>query len=65
MIVTSRLKPREHPAPKPAKISGPAVVKASKPGRYRRRTDLLPDPEADARVAAFFARMGIKSQPLA
>jgi hypothetical protein len=58
MIVTSRLKPRKRPAPN-AKITGPAIVKAPKPGRYRTRTELLPDPEADARVAAFFARMGI------
>jgi len=59
MIVTSRLEPRKRPAPKPVKITGPAIVKAPKPGRYRTRTELLPDPEADARVAAFFARMGI------
>jgi hypothetical protein len=64
MIVTSRLNPRKPPVPKPTKFTGPAIVKASKPGRYRARTEPLPDPEADARVAAFFARMGIKSRPL-
>jgi hypothetical protein len=63
MIVSSRLKPRKRPASKPAKITGPAIVTASKPGRYRTRTEPLPDAEADARVAAFFARMGIKARP--
>jgi hypothetical protein len=65
MIVTSsRLKPRKRPAPTPTQITGPAIVKAWKPGRYRtRKTELPSDPEADARVVASFDRMGIKYRP--
>jgi hypothetical protein len=40
------------------------VIIWSKPGRYRtRKTAPPPDPETDARVAAFFDRMGIKYRP--
>jgi hypothetical protein len=63
MIITSRLKPRKRPASKPAKITGPAIVTASKPGRNRTPAEISPDADADARVAAFFARMGIKARP--
>jgi hypothetical protein len=51
MIVTNRSKSRKRPASKPAQIiTGSAIAKASKPGRYQtRKTELPPDPEADAR----------------
>jgi hypothetical protein len=60
MIVTNRPPRRRRPA-KPAqaaKIAGPRVVQTTTKGRARK--PLAPDPEADARVAAFFARLGLK-----
>jgi hypothetical protein len=63
MIVTYRpTKPKRRPA-KAAKvaITGPVIVSARNPGRYRLPRPATPDPEADARIAAFFARMGLKA----
>jgi hypothetical protein len=54
-IITHRHRPkRKRPKP-PPEIPTP-IVHAPKPGK-RRAVDLPDDPEADARVAAFFARM--------
>jgi hypothetical protein len=57
-IVTNR--PRKRPA-KPAQaatIKVPRIVQHTPKGRAWKLPE--PDPEADARVTAFFARMGIK-----
>ena len=59
-IVTYRPGPkRKRPAKAiPAGISGPRIVSAQKPGKGRKApAEVVDDPEADARVAAFFARM--------
>jgi hypothetical protein len=59
MIVTNRPPRRRRPKPaQVAKIAGPRVVQTTTKGRARK--PLAPDPEADARVAAFFERMGLK-----
>lgn len=60
MIVTNRPVRRKRPksAP-PAEITTPRVVQHI-PLRRREPKPLEPDPAADARVAAFFKRMGIK-----
>jgi hypothetical protein len=59
VIVTAR-PPRKRPA-KPAQaaeIKVPRIVQTTPRGRaWRVPADLPPDPEADAQVAAFFARM--------
>jgi hypothetical protein len=55
-IITYRHRPkRKRPTKPPPEIPTP-IVHAPKPGK-RRRPELPDDPEADARVAAFFARM--------
>jgi hypothetical protein len=54
-IITYHHRPkRKRPKP-PPEIPAP-IVRAPKRGK-RRTVDLPDDPEADARVAAFFARM--------
>jgi hypothetical protein len=56
MIVTYRHRPRREAKPaQAAAIKGPSIVKV----RGKRRAPIEPpaDPEAEARVAAFFARM--------
>jgi hypothetical protein len=58
MIVTYRPKPRKRPVKAPTTvITGPRIVSAKLSKRSRTPTERTPDPEADARVAAFFARM--------
>jgi hypothetical protein len=60
-IVTTR--PRKRPA-KPAQaatIKVPRIVQHTPRGRAWKLPEPL-DPEAEARVAAFFAKMGIKQQ---
>jgi hypothetical protein len=56
MIVTYRHRPkRAAKRAQPATIKAPATVRAR--DKRRAPTELPADPEADARVAAFFARM--------
>lgn len=58
-IVTYRptRRPKAPRKPLPAKITGAAIVSARKPGKGRKApVEQANDPEADARVAAFFAR---------
>ena len=57
VIVTYRHRPKR-PTKKPtqaATIKVPRIVEARAPGK-RKRVEEPSDPEADARVAAFFAR---------
>jgi hypothetical protein len=64
VIVEYRHKPLKRPAAKvqPARIVGPVIVQARKPGRFRRTAEpLADDPAANERVRAFFARMGLTS----
>jgi hypothetical protein len=59
-IVTYRHQPkRKRPAKAaPAAITGPRIVSAKGPGKViRPRKEMPVDPEAEARVAEFFARM--------
>ena len=59
MIVTNRPR-RERPKPaQPIEITTPGVVQHV-PRRRREPKSLEPDRAADARVAAFFLRMGLK-----
>jgi hypothetical protein len=62
MIVTTRPRRRKRPAkptqPQP-EITAPRIVQHA-PKWEREPKPLAPDPEGEARVAAFFARMGIK-----
>ena len=60
-IVTAR-PPRKRPpkaTAQPVEIASPRVVQHL-PKWDRERKALPPDPEADARVAAFFRRMGLR-----
>lgn len=60
MIVTNRAKPRKRAARKPAQpaLIAKVVTQPSKYDRIRRKmAELAPDPEAEARVAAFLARV--------
>lgn len=59
MIVTSRPPRRRNPAKaaQAAEIAVPRVVQHTPKGRAWRLKELEPDPDADARVAAFFDRM--------
>jgi hypothetical protein len=41
----------------PVEIKAPRVVRTTPKGKAWRLKELEPDPEADARVAAFFAKM--------
>jgi hypothetical protein len=59
MIVTARPPRRKRPAKAamPVEIKAPRVVQTTPKGRAWTVKELEPDPEADARVAEFFARM--------
>jgi hypothetical protein len=59
VIVTNRpsRRKRKAKAALPVEIAVPRVVQAIPKGRAWRLKELEPDPEADARVAEFFARM--------
>jgi hypothetical protein len=59
VIVTARAPRRKPPAKAalPIEIKAPRVVQTTRKGRARTVKKLAPDPEADARVAAFFARV--------
>jgi hypothetical protein len=63
-IVTYRPKPkRPAKAVAAAAITGPRIISAKKPAKWRRiLSETKDDPGADARVAAFFDRM-IKPLP--
>ena len=59
-IVTYQHRPKRKRPPKaaPAAITGPRIISAKTPGKVvRPRPEAVDDPEAEARVAAFFARM--------
>jgi hypothetical protein len=57
LIVTGR--PPRRKRPKSVEITAPAIVQHTPRGRAWRVKELEPDPEADARVEAFFQRMGL------
>ena len=59
MIITNRPPRRKRPAKSEQAIEGPRVVQTTPKGRGW-KLPLQPDPEADARVRAFFERMGLK-----
>jgi hypothetical protein len=59
MIVTAKPVRRKRPKSSP-EIVVPRIVQHTPRGRAWRVRDLELDPEADARVAAFFERMGLK-----
>jgi hypothetical protein len=63
MIVYRPTQPKRRPA-KAAKtpIAG-AVIVSARPARYRLPRDVAADSEADARVTAFFKRMGLIWEP--
>jgi hypothetical protein len=60
-IVTAR-PPKRRPKPaQAAEIKVPRIVQHTPRGNaWKLLEPLPPDPEADARIAAFFAKMGIK-----
>jgi hypothetical protein len=58
MIVTNR--PPRRKRSKAAEITASRIVQHTPKGRAWRVKELEPDPEADARVEAFFQRMGLK-----
>jgi hypothetical protein len=62
VIVTTRPPRRKRTkAAQPVEIKAPRVVQHTpRKGRAWRVKELEPDPEADARVEAFFQRMGLK-----
>jgi hypothetical protein len=57
MIVTN--KPVRRKRPKSPEIAVPRIVQHTPKGRAWQLKELEPDPERDARVAAFFERMGL------
>jgi hypothetical protein len=63
MIVYRPLKPLKRPrkrAQSTVQIPAPVIVRSRKRGRYDVRPDPVDHAEADARVSAFFARMGLR-----
>jgi hypothetical protein len=59
-IVTIRHRKRPAKPDHAATIKIPRIVQHTPPGRTWKHMPLTPDPEAEARIAAFFERMGIK-----
>jgi hypothetical protein len=62
-IVTYQRQPKRTRPTKaiPAAITGPRIISAKGPGKLIRPGKEIPiDPVADARVRAFFLRMGLK-----
>jgi hypothetical protein len=61
-IVTNRPPRRNRPKTQPVEIKAPRIVQHT-PRWKREPKPLPPDPERDAQIAAFFARMGLKLPP--
>jgi hypothetical protein len=56
-IVTNRAPRRKRP--KPTEITAPRIVQHTPKGRAWQLKKLEPDPEGEARVEAFYGRMGL------
>jgi hypothetical protein len=65
MVITYRHRPKpKRSKAQPAKVTGPAIVRARKPSEYHMEVCEPPDdPQADKRVRAFFTRMGLTLPP--
>jgi hypothetical protein len=57
-IVTTRPRPKRTKPAQAAAVKVPKIVQHTPRGRAWKLPE--PDPEAEARVAAFFAKMGVK-----